>query len=499
MGQAFRLRRCGSLHGGRAQSVPLRLRKSAGCGLITKKGAVLAKASRASKRQRIWGWYFFDWASQPYSTLLLTFVFSPYFSGVAVAAFLAQGMTKDAADASATAYWAGGQTVFGLIIAFLAPVLGAVADGSGRRMAWIWLFSVLYLVGSWMLWHLSPVQPDLFMAVIWFGIGLVGMEFTTIFTNSLMPDLTDDAEMGKISGSGSAFGYLGGIIALILMLLLFAENGETGKTLLGISPIFGLDAAAREGTRAVGPFTAIWYVVFMVPFVLWVREPAGRGTGRSLSKSLAGLWRLILSLRERQSLGAHLISSMLYRDALNALYAMGGIYAVNILGWSITQLGIFGIIGALSAALFTWAGGRMDSARGPKPVILLSMWVLIAVCLVVAGMSRQDFFGVKLAEGSTLPDIIFYICGSAIGAAGGTLQAASRTMMVFHTTPERSVEAFGLYALSGKATTFIGTLGVTVVTLISGSQRIGIAVPLIALFIVGMVVLAWVKPRGERG
>lgn len=453
----------------------------------------------ATQRQRIWGWYFFDWASQPYSTLLLTFVFSPYFAGVAVAAFVAQGMTKDAADAAATAYWAGGQTIFGLIIAFLAPILGAVADGSGRRMPWIWGFSGLYVLGSWMLWHLTPAEPDLFMAVVWFGVGLIGMEFAAIFTNSLMPHLTGDADMGKISGSGSAFGYLGGILALVLMLLLLNENGDTGLTLLGIPPIFGLDAALREGTRAVGPFTAIWYVIFMVPFFLWVREPRGGGTGVGLGQSLRNLWQLILSLRQRQSLAAHLVSSMLYRDALNALYAMGGIYAVNILGWTITQLGIFGIIGALSATVFTWLGGRMDSARGPKPVINLSMWVLIAVCLVVAGMSRQDFFGLPMAEGSAMPDVIFYICGCAIGAAGGTLQAASRTMMVFHTTPERAVEAFGLYALSGRATTFIGTAGVTIVTLISGSQRIGIALPLIVLFIAGMIFLRWVKPMGERG
>ena len=451
-----------------------------------------------TKSQRIWGWYFFDWASQPYSTLLLTFVFSPYFASVAVAAFLAQGMDKTAADAAATAYWAGGQTIFGLIIAVMAPVLGAVADGSGLRMTRIWGFSALYVLGSMMLWTLSPIQPDLFMAVVWFGIGLIGMEFATIFTNSLMPDLTDDRDMGKISGSGSAFGYLGGIVALILILTLFNENGDTGKTLIGIPPLFGLDPALREGTRAVGPFTAVWYILLMLPFFLWVREAQGTGRPMRLTASLAALWRLILSLRQRPSLSAHLMSSMLYRDALNALYAMGGIYAVNILGWTITQLGVFGIIGALSASLFTWIGGKIDSARGPKAVIVVSIWVLIAVCLVVGGMSRQYFFSVPITPGSSLPDIIFYICGCAIGAAGGSLQAASRTMMVFHTTPERAVEAFGLYALSGRATTFLGTGAVTVVTLISGSQRIGIALPLIVLFIAGMLILRWVKPRGER-
>lgn len=447
--------------------------------------------------KRIWGWYFFDWASQPYSTLLLTFTFGPYFSEVASAKFLSSGMDQTAANAAAQAYWTTGQTLSGILIACLAPILGAIADGSGRRMPWIWGFSALYVIGSAALWTLTPVQPDLFMAMVWFGLGLIGMEFATIFTNSLMPDLTGDADMGKVSGSGSAWGYLGGIVSLILMLLFFNENSATGHTLIGIPPILGLDAAAREGTRFVGPFTAIWYVVFMVPFFLWVHE-SGRKVPVKLGQSLKSLWELIKSLKKRQSLGAHLLSSMLYRDALNALYGIGGIYASGVLGWSITQIGIFGIIAAISAAVFTWAGGRMDSAKGPKPVIVLSMWVLILVCLVVAGMSRDSFFGIPLAQGSSLPDIIFYICGCGIGAAGGSLQAASRTMMVFHTTPERATESFGLYALSGKATTYLGTMGIAVFTYATASSRLGIAIPLIALFILGMITLAWVKPMGER-
>lgn len=447
--------------------------------------------------RRIWGWYFFDWASQPYSTLLLTFTFSPYFSEVATAKFAAAGLDQTAATAAAQTYWTTGQTISGLLIACLAPILGAVADGSGRRMPWIWAFSALYVIGSSALWFLAPVQPDLFMAMVWFGLGLIGMEFATIFTNALMPDLTGDEDMGKVSGAGSAWGYLGGIVALVLMLTLFNENGSTGKTLIGIPPILGLDAALREGTRAVGPFTALWYVIFMVPFFLWVHE-SGRKVPVRIGQSLRQLWALILSLRERQSLGAHLLSSMLYRDALNALYGIGGIYASGVLGWSITQIGIFGIIAAISAAFFTWIGGILDSARGPKPVIVASMWVLIVVCLIVAGMSRDSFFGVPLAPGSSLPDIVFYLCGCGIGAAGGTLQAASRTMMVFHTTPERATEAFGLYALSGKATTYLGTMGIALFTLISGSSRLGIAIPLIALFLLGMIFLAWVKPMGER-
>ncbi|MEZ5776830.1 MAG: MFS transporter [Paracoccaceae bacterium] len=451
-----------------------------------------------SARKRIWGWWFFDWASQPYNTLLLTFVFGPYFAEVAKLHFGSQGLNPEAAGAAAQAYWGWGQSISGLFIALLAPVLGAIADGSGKRMVWIWIFSALYVTGAFMLWTLMPVQPNLMWAMIWFGVGLIGMEFATIFTNSLMPALTGDEDMGKVSGSGFAFGYVGGIVALIIMLLFFNESSETGKTLIGIDPLFGLDATSREGTRAVGPLTAIWYAVFMVPFFLWVREPKGPARRFNLAKAMAELWTLLKSLKDRTSLTAHLLSSMFYRDALNALYAFGGVYASGVLGWSVTKIGVFGIVGAISGALFAWLGGKMDSARGPKPVINLAMFVLIAVCLVIAGMSRQAFYGLPFADGSPWPDYIFYICGILIGAAGGTLQSASRTMMVFHTTQERATESFGLYALSGKATAFIAPFSIALFTAISGSQRIGIAIPLITLFLIGMIILKWVKPYGER-
>lgn len=447
-----------------------------------------------TSRKRIWGWWFFDWASQPYNTLLLTFVFGPYFQQVATAHFAGQGLAPEAAGAAAQAYWGWGQSITGVLIAVMAPLLGAFADGTGRRMPWIVSFSGLYILGSAMLWFLMPNAPDLLMAQIWFGIGMVGMEFATIFTNALMPDLCDDADMGRVSGYGFAFGYLGGIVSLVIMLLLLAESGDSGKTLIGLDPLFGLDPAAREGTRSVGPFTAIWFAVFMVPFFLWVHEVPRVATG--MGRALQSLTDLIRSLPRRGSLFAHLGSSMIYRDALNALYAFGGVYAAGVLGWSITQIGVFGIAGALAAAVFSWIGGRVDSARGPKPVMVVSIWVLIAVCLVIAGMTTDSFYGAALAPG--MADKIFYACGMLIGAAGGMLQSSSRTMMVFHTTPAHATESFGLYALSGKVTSFIAPAGIALATTISGSQRIGIAIPLILLFLLGMVLLGWVKPKGER-
>ncbi|MCV2863201.1 MFS transporter [Defluviimonas sp. WL0075] len=448
-----------------------------------------------SARKRIWGWFFFDWASQPYSTLLLTFIFAPYFAEVARAHFTAAGAGPQAAAAQAQAYWTGGLTAAGIVIAILAPILGAVADGSGNRMGWIRGFSGLYILAAFALWW-TGATGGLFWPVVFFGLGLIAMEFATIFTNALMPHLAVREELGRVSGSGFAFGYAGGVLALFLVLGFFAENAETGRTFLKIPPVLGLDPALREGTRAVGPFTAIWYALFMIPFFLWVAEPL-RPKTHPARRALARLWDSLKALPRRRSLAAYLASSMFYRDALNAIYGLGGAFASNVLGWSVTQSGTFGVIAAITAAAACWAGGRLDGRLGPKPVIIGCILVLIAVCVTLMGLSRDTLFGVALAEGSALPDQIFYLCGALIGAAGGVLQASSRTLMVYHADPDRAAEAFGLYGLSGKATSFLAPALITAATAMTGSARLGIA-PLIPLLGLGLVLLIWVAPKGDR-
>jgi MFS transporter, UMF1 family len=452
----------------------------------------------AKARKRIWGWYFFDWASQPYSTLLLTFIFGPYFAEIARSYYMGTGMEVEAAKAAAQAYWGWGLAIASLAIAVLAPILGAIADGTGRRLIWVWVFSLFYVVGSFGLWWVAPGGEAgmLFWAVCLFGIGFIGMEFATIFTNALMPSLTQADDLGAISGSGFAFGYLGGLLALVIMLLFFAEGADSGLTLLGIEPLFGLDPEAREGTRAVGPFTAIWFAVFMIPFFLWVREPKTEARPLHVGRAMASLRDLIRSLRYRRSLAAYLASSLFYRDALNALYGFGGVYASGVLGWSIIDIGIFGIVGAVTAMVAAFIGGRADRRFGPKPVIILSILVLIGVCSLMVGMTRESLWGMPMDPASRLPDQIFFACGALIGAAGGALQAASRTMMARHTSPDRATEAFGLYALSGKVASFMAPALIALATMASGSQRIGIA-PLIVLFLIGLFLLSFVKPKGE--
>ncbi|MCV2881752.1 MFS transporter [Actibacterium sp. XHP0104] len=438
--------------------------------------------------RRIWGWYFFDWASQPYNTLLLTFIFAPY-----VKELVGDGTAAQAA-------WGYGVGAAGLIIALLAPVLGAIADRAGGRLRFIWLFSLLYVVGACGLWYAQPGDFNLTLTLLFFGVGLVGMEFATIFTNAMLPNLGTRAEIGRISGNGWALGYVGGVLALVLMLTLIQESPETGQTLIGRDPILGLDPETREGTRAVGPFTALWYIVFMVPFFLWVREPRNpdRLTMRqAVQSALPELKTTLRHLPDNRSLFAYLGSSMFYRDALNGMYVFGGIYAAGTLGWTPVDVGIFGIIAAVTGAVFAWIGGHADEYFGPKPVIAVTIVVLTLVALAVIFVSRDSVLGMAVEPDSALPDVTFYVLGALIGAAGGALQSASRTMMVRQAIPGRETEGFGLYALAGKASSFLAPLSIGLATDISGSQQLGIT-PLIVLFIIGLYLLRWVKADGEQ-
>ena len=236
----------------------------------------------------------------------------------------------------------------------------------------------------------------------------------------------------------------------------------------------------------------------MIPFFLWVRDPKPAKAPKGAIKSaLSGLWGTLKKLPQTPSLFAYLGSSMFYRDALNGMYTFGGIYAFGVLGWSTVDVGVFGIIAIITGALFAWLGGKLDVRRGPKFVIKISILALTLVAIGIVFISRDTVFGMAVTADSSLPDIAFYIMGAIIGAAGGTLQSASRGMMVRQADPDRMTEAFGLYALSGKATSFLAPFLIGFATYVSGSQQIGVS-PLIALFLIGLVLLSFVKSEGDH-
>src|SRR5580693_7874728 len=221
-------------------------------------------------RSAVISWIFFDWAAQPYFTLITTFVFAPYF---------ATHVASDAA--SGQALWGFATAAAGMAIALLSPVLGAVADASGRRKPWIAAFGAMLVVGSALMWFGKPGDASVIAPLLLaYAIATVGVEFATVFNNAMMPTLVPPDRIGRLSGTGWATGYVGGILSLILVLGFLAANPESGRTLFGFTPLFGLDPASHQGDRISGPLTAIWFVVFVLPMFLLTPDYPARHPAR---------------------------------------------------------------------------------------------------------------------------------------------------------------------------------------------------------------------------
>ncbi len=439
-------------------------------------------------RAAVFGWILFDWASQPYFTLVTTFVFAPYFAA-SVAESAVRGQTL----------WGYAAAASGLLVALLSPILGAVADAGGRRKRWLATFSVMLVAGCAALWFAVPGSAlAVPVALGGFVLAGVGAEFAIVFTNAMMPDLVPRTRLGRLSGQSWAVGYAGGLVSLVLMLGFLAASPQTGRTLLGFLPAFGLDPDA--GARASGPLSALWYTLFVLPLFVFVPDRPLRTHARdAIATGLSRLKATLADARGHRETILFLAANMAYKDGLVALFAFGGIYAAGTLGWGTIQIGLFGILLTVTGTIGALIGGWLDDRLGPRPVILGALVMLIICSLAIVSISRDSilfFIPVVPQAGaplfSTLPEIAYLVFGGLIGACSGPLQSASRTMMIRVSPPDRITEFFGLFALSGKATSFIGPLGVAALTAYSQSQRVGISV-IVVLFVIGAVLLARVR------
>jgi UMF1 family MFS transporter len=331
-------------------------------------------------RRAIVGWVLFDWAQQPYFTLITTFVYAPYFAS-AIAPDPARGQ----------ALWGFSAASAGLAIALFSPVLGAIADAAGRRKPWIAAFGAVYVAGATVLWLGRPGDPSaVALVLVTYAILAVGAEFTAVFNNAMMPGLVPPERLGRLSGTGWAVGYVGGLFSLVIVLGFLAANPQSGETLLGFRPLFGLDPAMREGDRAVGPLSAIWFIVFVLPLFLFtpdqerahpLREAVGHG--------LASIGATLRRLPDNRDVAAFLLANMIYADGLVGMFAFGGIYAAGTFGWGTIQIGMFGILLTMTGALGAWLGGELDDRLGPKPVILGSLLMLILAAIAILSTGRD--------------------------------------------------------------------------------------------------------------
>ncbi len=172
--------------------------------------------------------------------------------------------------------WGSATAAAGLVIAIMSPVLGAIADAGGRRKPWIAVFGALLVIGSSIMWIGKPNDPEIIIPLlIAFGIATIGVEFATVFNNAMMPTLVPPERIGRLSGTGWATGYVGGILSLILVLGFLAASSDTGRTLFGFRPLFGLDPVTHEGDRITGPLTGLWFVIFVLPMFLFTPDHAG--------------------------------------------------------------------------------------------------------------------------------------------------------------------------------------------------------------------------------
>ena len=447
-------------------------------------------------RAAVISWIFFDWAAQPYFTLITTFVFAPYFA------------THVAADAaSGQSLWGFATAAAGLLIALLSPVLGAIADASGRRKPWIAAFGAMLVIGSSLMWFGKPGDPSVIPPLLLaYGLATIGAEFATVFNNAMMPTLVPPDRIGRLSGTGWATGYVGGILSLILVLGFLAASPETGRTLFGLTPLFGLDPVTHQGDRISGPLTGIWFIVFVLPmFLLTPDYPAKRRIGEAVRAGFGELKQTLGELPKQKSLAAFLLANMIYTDALVSLFAFGGIYAAGTFGWNTIQIGTFGIILAIAGTFGAWFGGKLDDKLGPKRVIGGSMWLLLFAIVAILLVDKDSIFFIKVAPpapGGALfaasAERAYLLLGCLIGAAGGPLQAASRTLLIRLSPKERVAQYFGLFALTGKVTSFVGPLLIGAITAVTASQKAGMAV-LVLFFVAGLALLARVGRDQEPG
>ncbi|ODT14764.1 MAG: MFS transporter [Mesorhizobium sp. SCN 65-12] len=439
---------------------------------------------RASGRG-IWGWMFFDWAAQPFFTVVTTFIFGPYFVS-------RMAPNPDMGQAA----WGYGIAAAGLVIAVLSPVLGSIADQTGPRKPWIAFFAAIKIVSLCLLWLAAP-GSNLFLIVLLFSCASVAAEFSTVFNDSMMPRLVPKSEIGRISNVAWGLGYLGGMIALIFVVAMLAGLPQTGKTIVGLDPLFGLDPKLGQDARATGPLSAAWYFVFILPMFFFTPDAVkGIPIGPAVREGLSELKFTLGEVRKRVGIFRFLIARMIYQDGVNALLALGGTFAAAMFHWSITEIGMFGIILNVVAIFGCWIAARLDTAMGSKVVVMIALTMLsIATLGIISTGPGYTLFGVlQLSTESTgglfgtAAEKAYILYGLLIGLAFGPVQASSRSYMARSVTAAESGRYFGIYALAGRATSFLAPFMVATVTLASGSSRLGMSV-IILFLAIGMAIL----------
>ncbi|MFN3892758.1 MAG: MFS transporter [Beijerinckiaceae bacterium] len=435
-------------------------------------GSSLRTSQAPSQRRGAWlAWASYDIGQRPFNFLILTYIFAPYFAatlyGDPVRGQTVWGLTIAAA---------------GLLVAVLAPPLGAIADAAGPKKPWIGLFGILLITGCVALWWAHPGAPHgVVIGVAAVIVATLGSELSIVFHNAVMPVLARREHMGRLSALGWAVGVAGGVGALLVVLAALAVDPRTGLTLGGWPPLITLTPVETTAGRIVGPLVAVLFALAVIPMFIWM--PDDRRSDRPLTHAardgLRELRATVSVLRKERKLATFLMAYLLFSDGLITLVAFGGVYAAGLLGWGPIQLAGLGLVLGVAGIPVLLMTGRLDDRIGPQRVVTFCIVALTIATIGLLGVDKTGWFGMSVA-GLTGGHFLL-LFAILIGLSGGPLQASSRTLMAHLAPRERIAQMFGLLALSGRVTSFAGPMLVAIVTALTGSQRLGLSVALIFL------------------
>jgi UMF1 family MFS transporter len=425
---------------------------------------VTAEVPARVDRAAIASWCLFDWAMSAFNTVIGTFVFAVYFT---------KGIAGD--EVRGAALWGTMIGTAGVAVMLLSPLLGAIADHGGRKKAWLAALVLASTAATTLLWYATPEPGSIGYALRLVGIATVAFELSYVFYNALLLRVAPPAMLGRVSGWGWGIGYLGGLFCLATALVLLVG-------LDGMPPLLGLVEEDAENLRATGPLVALWWLVFAIPLFVFVPGAAsGLPIGHAVTAGLAALRRTVAGLPAEGNLVRFLVASALYREGFNVLFAMGGIYAAGTFGLTFSALLLFAIGLNVTCGLGSIAFAYLDDGIGSKPTILIALAGLIAIAVPILLVDDKIWFiGLAIVLGLFL----------------GPAQAASRTLMARLAPPGRETEMFGLFALTGRATGFVGPWAFAAATALFASQRAGMAT-VVLLFAAGGLLLLTVR-EGRR-
>lgn len=451
-------------------------------------------------------WAIFEGARNPYYNLIVIYIFAPYFASVLA------GGGADALSLSGMTI-----TVAGIVTALTAPFLGVIADKAGRRKPPLAFFIGLMAGCSFLLWWARPEGPLTMwptMAVL--AIAYCCYGYSEVLHNAMLPSAGRPSALPYISGLGLSTGNLLSVGILIFFLFGLLLPGS-GFPFAADHQLIELDRATHAPQRFAGPFIAVWMLLLIIPFFLFMPDglPGGLSWKRATSDVLFGEeveGALRHTLRERAEVFIRylkglfkdhpqtmrfLIARTIYADAMSALLTLGAVFASTFLGWTGEEILFYGITGVLFGAVGGFVGGFLDRLLGPKMALVWEVSALVILLLAQLSITPDSLLFGMIPSGTpvwdspffaTLSDITYFLFVIPVAIAVVASISSSRYMLVHIAPRERIGEFFGLYAIAGTVTVWMGPGIVSLLTWATGNQRIGMG-GIGFMFLIGLIVL----------